>query len=69
MPLTIISILKLKRFVKRCAVYFKRVHYHYEEEDEEYIYSGFDCIGGCGNDVNKAGVFCSSSCSGQYYNF
>jgi len=32
-------------------------------------YTGFDCAGGCGNDVIKPGTFCSSSCKGMYYNF
>jgi hypothetical protein len=32
-------------------------------------YTGFDCRGGCGNDVTKAGDFCSTTCRGIYYNF
>jgi len=32
-------------------------------------YTGFDCRGGCGNDVTKAGDFCSTTCRGMYYNF
>jgi hypothetical protein len=31
--------------------------------------TGIDCAGDCGNDVTKAGDFCSSACKGMYYKF